>query len=559
MIAPGVPNTPTTGGGIVKKGPSSLFLLGNHTFTGTTHVMEGQLNLVGSIRTDLVIDPGTTVSGEFSVVADSQGHGGNLICKGTLLPGISGAGTINVAGDLTIDTTGRLVVDITPDGTIFDKVLGADHAILNQGSTLEVVLNSGNYIAGTTYTIIDAPVTGTFKVIESGTEAGNVNVEVQYSSVVLTVIDNYLFQTQCIAPGTPREVSQTIAAGTLIPNTDFARIVEILGQLDNEAVNKALIDLSPTRFGVIEWLNLRNNSEVASILREHINILHCSPRDCIRYHSRGWVDGFEVLDNNQTVTGDLTPFDSKSAGAILGYDWCFPSQVYLGVATSYIASEFDWKHDGGKGSSNTFYGSLYASVQKPSFTLDLSLLGGGSDYSIHRKIEFSTVDRTARSNFWGTFLTGHLGFEKKFKSHQWEAKPFAVTEYHYFHQNRFREKGADSIDLNVHSKTQNFIRGEAGVRIARDIVTDEGCFSPYIGISWVGDFPLSKSQFKASFIGQKPVMNVTSYSESEQMGSPQAGVHYTHSSGVSLIAGYKGLYNDRVRITNLEGRLEWTF
>ena len=77
-------------------------------------------------------------------------------------------------------------------------------------------------------------------------------------------------------------------------------------------------------------------------------------------------------------------------------------------------------------------------------------------------MDFAAIDRSARSNPWGTFVTAHLGLQS-----QWDwccslLEPYALVDYHYFHRNQFKEHGAENLDLVVSSKNQHILRGEAG-------------------------------------------------------------------------------------------------
>ena len=89
---------------------------------------------------------------------------------------------------------------------------------------------------------------------------------------------------------------------------------------------------------------------------------------------------------------------------------------------------------------------------------------------------------------------------------------------------------------------------------------DEGyCATPYIGLSWVGEFPLEKAKERASFKGQSCVMNINSYHSSVQLASPQLGIKVGGNSGFSFLVGYKGLFNSKTSINEIDARLEWVF
>ena len=101
------------------------------------------------------------------------------------------------------------------------------------------------------------------------------------------------------------------------------------------------------------------------------------------------------------------------------------------------------------------------------------------------------------------------------------------------------------------------IRGEAGLNCYYAFNCCTSCYAPYIGLSWVGEFPLHKSKQKVTFSGQ--TVEVISYNTSVRLASPQAGIKWTHCCGASVILGYKGLFNSSVRINQAEARLEWVF
>ena len=103
------------------------------------------------------------------------------------------------------------------------------------------------------------------------------------------------------------------------------------------------------------------------------------------------------------------------------------------------------------------------------------------------------------------------------------------------------------------------LRGEAGLRWYYEFDCDCYCFAPYLGASGVGEFPLHKSKQKASFVDQSCVMDVTSYDSAVYLGSPEAGIKWTHCNGGSITVGYKGLFNDKTRINQFEVRVERGF
>ena len=548
--------------GLTKKDSALLSLTGDNTYSGTTIVEGGELRINSSVITPIVVEAGGTLSGNFTAKSNgSITDSGNLTNKGRVKPGVNGVGTITLEGEYKHENGGILEVDITPNGTIHDKII-ATNAILT-GGTLEVIVNPGNYISGTQYVIIDAPTGGTkfANEFEIGDLENQIEIFVDYSSVIITVLTTRLFEDQIIKSGPPTDVVNCILSANIVPGSDFALMVEELGTLNNNQVNKALTSLSAVRFGALEWINARNNSYVADILSQHLFELCCSPRDCCSCdcNASAWAAGFGNIMDNKKRLDNLRKYNADAAGGIIGMDWCCTPCFYFGGALGYTHTYLLWRNDGGRGNINSFYGSLYGSWHCDCLSVDFSALGGASDSDLKRKITFATVDRTARSDFWGYFATGHLGFQYNWNCGCSTFEPFALTDYHYFHHESFKEKGANSLNLHVKSNDQHMLRGEAGIKWYYEVDCDCFCYAPYFGASWVGEFPLHKSKQPASFVGQSCVIDSTSYDSNVQLGSPQAGIKWTHCNGGSFLLGYKGLFNKKTRINQIEGRFECVF
>lgn len=242
-----------------------------------------------------------------------------------------------------------------------------------------------------------------------------------------------------------------------------------------------------------------------------------------------------------------------------GVDYYFASHFIAGASFGYINTHFNWKGDRGNGHINSYYGALYGSYQNSHFSMDVSAIGGGSDHSMERKIDFSTVKRVAKSNVWGYFFTGHLGSQAHWDWMSCTFEPFALIDYDYFNRKHFNETGAQSLDLRVKSRVEHMLRTEAGLKTYRTINYKQFCFAPYLGLSWVGEFPINDSRQKASFTEQSCVIDAKSYHSSVQLVSPQAGIKWTTNKRFSFIFGYKGLFNRTVHINEVEARLEWLF
>lgn len=568
-IADGIPHTDTTLGGLIKEGPALLQLTGEHTYTGRTVVKEGELRVEGSLLNTVRVKEGATLSGDFKIKATPSpelmppsNNDGDLINSGIVSPGLNGTGTIEVSGTFVNNPTGVLRIDIAPNAKINNDSIKVGKRAVIDGGTLELFLHPGNYIAGTEYLIIDGASTGSFDAIEGkGPLAGQLDFDISYGSVIATVLNNRIFQDQMITADPAVRVSRCVSNANIAPGSDFAIVVQDLGTLSDGAVNKALIDISPIQYGALEWINERNNSYVASLLSQHQFELCCSPRDCCSCTCRAnvWVNVFGNFMDNHKRLNHLRRYDANAVGVLAGMDYCINPCNYIGASAGYTKTYLHWKNHHGKGDTESYYGALYGIFKGNYFNVDLSFIGGATDYDFTRHMVFGTTNRKAHGDFWGWFLTSHLGAQGNCEWSCFNLEPFALVDYHYWRREGFREHGANSLNLRVRAKTQNMLRAEAGVRGYYSIMCCCSCFAPYIGLSYVGEFPLHKSKQRATFVDQTCLINVTSYDDCVNTASPELGVKWTHCDGFSFVAGYKGLFNAKTCINQVEGRLEWVF
>jgi len=550
-----------SGGGLMKSGSATLALTGANTYTDTTTVNEGTLRINGSVISDIEVSGGT-LTGNFDVFNHvSLGISGDIrLNSGRFEPGNNGVGTVTVAGEF-IHNDGTFAVDITPDPLNADVVMVTTSATIN-GGNIEVFLGSGNYIEGTVYTVIEGPTSGTIysgaNIIKAGPAANVVDIDVRFGSLQIVILSTSLFHDHDITSEVAQEVYKCIISEPIVPGSDFAYVVQLLGTFSN--VDPYLELLAPTQFGSLEWINAWNQSLVAEVLSDHLLDLCCTNRDCCDpcANSTFWIAGYGNWADQHKKLDNLKPFDASSGGVVAGIDHCCNNWIF-GGAVGYTHTSFDWKHHLGDGDINSYYGALYGSWTCNCLAVDMAFIGGGSDQHVSRKISFPGLSRKAKSDPWGYFFTAHLGGRYTWDCECFSFEPFALADYHYFNRESFKEHGADSINLNVKSHTQHFIRGEAGMRLSYIMRCDCFCFAPYIGASWVGDFPINDSDQKANFRGRSCVMDIEAYDDSIQLGSPEMGFRLTYDCGPSMLVGYKGLFGKKDRINQIDIRFEWAF
>jgi autotransporter-associated beta strand protein len=144
-----------------------VVLAGTSTYTGTTTVATGTLLVNGATGNSAV-----TVSTNGSLGGSGNiGSTINIQAGGKLAPGTTARGTLtNTIGTLTasgaVSVSGSVVMKINRDASPTSDKLVASSVTLTAGATLTVNnIGSTNLVAGDTFTLFSAPVSGTFATV----------------------------------------------------------------------------------------------------------------------------------------------------------------------------------------------------------------------------------------------------------------------------------------------------------------------------------------------------------------------------------------------------------
>ena len=558
-----------TGGVILNASNTApLTLIGNNTYTGETTIIDGALFVTGDsiFFGGSLITPVTLNGGDFGGVVTLLEHPGLpnsgflRVNSGNINPSGNGytplgfdqlSGTVNVSQDLVFNGGGYLSQLASP---VNDLIHVSKTATLGPG-TLTVTSYPGNYLQGEIFTILEA---------DGGilSQFGTINLQ---SSLNLSVIhtplavqvhinESSLFVHQAIESGNPAHVVEYIASlnPADVINSPLLFPVQILGLLSDEAVNKALNLMHPAGFGSLEWINMTNNSQVLETFSRHRLELSCSPRGCGpnedgEKRNNLWIHPFGIW-NDQPHLGELRGMTAQSTGVVMGYDRCF-NHFYVGIGAGYTHSRFHWKGNAGRGDIDQYYGGIYGSYSIPYLTVDASSMLGKNFYNTERKIFYSTslvpdgtINETARGHFAGMEWSSHLGFTvagtPPIQRGNSSFSPLQVVggvDYFYLHQRRFSESGAAGLNLDVREKVSNMLRSTIGLLGTYEFTIRNGCWAPYIGVSYVAKTPLSSSSYRSSFRGQDGTFSVNTTSKGVNLIAPSVGFKITKSQGLSIL------------------------
>ncbi|HYZ45185.1 MAG TPA: autotransporter domain-containing protein, partial [Xanthobacteraceae bacterium] len=227
-------------GGLDKIGSGTLTLTGASTYTGTTNVSEGVLNVTGSLVSTVSVNSGGTLMGAGSIGGLSVGTGG-IVAPGNSI------GTLTVRGNVSFDVGSLYQVEANAAGQS-DKISATGTATLT-GGTVQVLALGGSYARQTRYTILTASagVTGTFTGVTSNLAFLTALLSYDAKDVFLTLVRNDA--TFASVAQTP---NQRAVAAALDRSQPLSPLVQAVANLSAAGARQAFDALSGEVHGSVQ-------------------------------------------------------------------------------------------------------------------------------------------------------------------------------------------------------------------------------------------------------------------------------------------------------------------
>lgn len=496
---------------------------------GTAYVDEGALYVNGTLKASAVnVLPNALLGGTGLIIGDVHN-------AGTVAPGDHGVGTFTIDGDYTQTPQGTLQIEISGDSS-FDQLIVTGTASLS--GTLDV-LSLGNYsfeygqqypflvagniigsfdeilmpnsdlyrgrfiiednvgillVAPASYTLVAETPNQTRVAIALdewiGVEDGDIG-EVTLALDVLTT-DQYEAAFEAIMPS---YYASAISTGIELSQTQGQLLSQQLGsrRLGNRRRNQAQNE-APAEQGEIEQAGGKGarsvqpsggkNARRVQYAEQPILLAPGPLEDETRWNV--WMQGTGMFSEGGM---SLTPGESFESGEfMIGADYALSQHLSIGLFTSYQEGWGDYDN-GGSIDLETVRLGAYATVDFEGFYAHGAAGYGQTDYSIHRPIQWATLDRTATSNPDGSEVFFMLGTGYDFHAGNFTFGPAASIQYTRLKLNGFTERGADSLNLQVDDTTAESLRTYIGGRVAYACVINEGLtLVPELRMFWQHEF-----------------------------------------------------------------------
>lgn len=468
--------------GLIKSGTGSLTLSGNNTYSGTSRVSGGTLNITGAVSSGVQVDAGANLGG------DGGRIGGNVVNNGRL--NNSGAG-LTINGNYTGSASSILANDINStlvvDGT---ATLGNSHFVAT------VPTGSGNattYVTAqastTPKTILSAgAVTNTFSDIGFQTVGGAfpplLTAQVSYKpkEVDLTIrrVSTTLVATQAFAADATRmnsaanvEKMMQLADASAAANPNGSALLNSAAALQQTASIAALGDALDSLSGQIhassQALTFQQSQTVNRALSDRMALLGSQDKQT----STGlWGTTFGA-------SGKLSQSGYASAGTGMwggqfGVDKRIGEHAIAGAALSYSDSKASFDRLGGTAKGRDVGVSLYGRYDLPA-TNDSGKTAASGAYVAGRvgmATITSTVNRVALAgasveNLQGEhsdrMLSAYAETGYAIKSANSVLTPFAGLSYDRLRRGAFAETGG-SFGLLAERQNYRQLAAQLGVR-----------------------------------------------------------------------------------------------
>lgn len=482
-----------SGSGLVSKLGS-----GTTTFTGASPAFTGNISILqGALIVNSSLANSTFVTVFASGTLGGSGIVGPTTSFGTINPGNgTTVGNLTVNGMLNMMAGANTIINVAP--LISDRITAVGAASITGPLQIDPV--PGFYGFSARYTILNsAALAGTFAPISSTNPAFIPTVSYTATDTILDLMITEPFAAFPFSNENTKAVGNNIdalnVAGKL--SLDLMNVFNSFIGQNIATINAALDEMHPAPYSAFTEMQAEIDAQLLSLFHR-LPYLPCSCNN----PNRLWIEG---IGNSLTMkpNGIQIGFQANSGGIALGYDGQISNQSVVGIGGAWTYSNLDWAHDRGHGDVNGAFGGLYFDSQAGSFYYGATLLAGMNFYNTSRHMKFVTTNRKATADFKALDIMAQFSTAYLFGSPQAFFYPYATFDYLYLHTKKFREQGAEGLNLNVFPRTDGTLRTEMGLglQVQDSNAAETVCISPLVSIGWVNMSPIERPKLETTFAG----------------------------------------------------------
>ncbi|WP_188580808.1 autotransporter domain-containing protein [Tistrella bauzanensis] len=538
-------------GAFAKTGAGTLTLAADNSFTGTTTVEAGRLNVDGSLAgsAQTTVRDGATLGGTGTV--------GNLaIASGARLAPGGSIGTLKVAGDLTMADGAIYEVEVDADGKA-DRVDVTGTAAL-AGSVLAMAAG-GDYAPQTDYTILtaDGGVTGRFGTVTSSLAFLDPTLRYDTTDVTLRLERN--------------DTSFNSVAGTANQRATAAA-VETLG-MGNAVYDAVVLTDAGTASAAFESLSGDLHASAAGALMQGAMAVGDvvaaqgglsgggigagdAPASAAYGAGRMWLQAYGAWGSND---GDqVASVDRNSAGTLFGLDAAVGDGWRIGAFAGFGQATVKQDGTGGKLDADSYHAGIYVATRTGAVGFHLGAAYSLNDAETSRRASYAgtTETLTAGYDVDAAQVFGEVNY--RMATSQGAFEPFAGVTHLRLSGEDFTEAGGaaalsgDGIDMRTTFTT-------LGLRTVQEFGLGETPAAFRAELGWrhaFGDVdPDADLRFAAGGSG----FGVTGASIAENAAILRTGLDIGLTDDAGLALGYGGQFGDDATDHSVTAKLHVRF
>lgn len=522
-------------GGLIKEGPGLLQLIGAHSYPiSTVQVVNGTLQVDGNLSAaSFVLASGGKLSGLGTITS-------NCNLNGTMRPGNS-IGTIHLIGNQAFGPT--FILETEVDQTSADLVNITGSLVISPGATVNILPLASSYNGSTVYTIVQASsgIAGQFSQVV--TPLLFYNPILIYSPTTIQLQIAPVGFEQIVDTGNGGVVARYLDSLHVVPGSDLALVENALRETTTATeLEKALFQLQPSPLKGIALTQENNLFRFEDLLMSRLG------NECLNQGRNVWITAAGDY-YHQRALGDEKPFISKTFEMTAGIEGKLSETGYAGTAIDYSSSRIDWKQLSNSSHIDAFSLALFGKIKKKPLFINTLLMGGGMWIKEQRHIKFTSLSRRAHGTTTGAqFLAGvETGFLTE--ARQIKIVPHIDADFIYMKINQIKERGANSINLNIRQSFYSMLKGKVGLMFNRCFKVNFGTVGANLDLSYIREERLDGKKFTAGFEGLSSFV-VNGMNPSRNGFSPALNLSLNSQNQLnSFEIGYKGemgkKYNDQ--------------
>lgn len=443
-------------GSLIKSGAGQLLLSGANTYRGPTTVNGGLLTVNGSLTSAVTVNNSGTLGGSGRIGALTANSGGRVA------PGNS-IGTLNVAGDVTLNSGSTYAVELSP--TSSDRIVAGGTATVSGASVSLALENSPSLLSsaeaqsllGRQYTILQA--------------AGG--VQGQFAAVV----PNYLFiggaldyAASGIQLNIQRNATSFASVGQTPNQRSVAAAVEGLGAGNSvyesvlraptqASAQQAFQQLSGEIYPALGTMLINDSRQLRDAVGERLH-------DESATRSNGWIKALGAWGSTDS-SHDTAGYNTSIGGLLAGVDGALDEQTRIGLVTGYSDSSLSM----GSGTHSSAKVDSYHLGAYAGHDLGAWRLSTGAAYSWHRgdvkrDLQYDEVSAKQKAKLDATTTQVFAEAAYRLQLQPLALEPFANLTYLHLDTEGFTEKG-DAAALKSSGDQRDVVLSTLGVRASK--------------------------------------------------------------------------------------------